>query len=275
MSFKIFQSFYKPEHTAHLTPGLHWIDNSNSPTPELCEYPIHLKCYEIATNENVDTWGLLSWNWKDKMPKLDANQILRFIDSNPGYDVYFINPCTDVEAIAYNVWEQGCWMHPNIITICESLFPLMGLPVDLLYQPMSYSTTCYTSNYFGNKKFWDKWLAFVNKFVDAVELLPVDIKKMYNSSAGYQEKIQLNYFPFIYERLFNTFLQVYKHEFTVKSLSHAVEELPIPLLELRTLKEQALLTCNLDLIKRWYAQRTSQFSVARNHAAEWVNNITW
>ena len=275
MNLKIYQSYYKPEHLDHLDTEFCHINNANSPLAHLCEYPIHLACYEKSVRENIDVWGLLSWKWKQKMAGLTSHKLIQFINNNPGYDIYFFNPAAEPDSISYNIWEQGSWIHPEIILICEHLFPLMGIDVKTLYHPMSYSITCWASNYFGNKKFWDKWLAFAHSYVNAIPKLPADIKYKHDNLAKYKENKQLNYFPFIYERLFSTFLLLNHHQFTIKYCNYGAETLEPIYQELSVLKHQAVELKDKSLLLKWYEKRVNNFAVTENLAAQWMQHVNW
>jgi hypothetical protein len=67
------------------------------------------------------------------------------------------------------------------------------------------------------KSFWNEYLYFLIKIKEALEKLPEDVKKIYESSANYSRDASLNMFPFIIERMFSTFLILNHDKFKVHS----------------------------------------------------------
>lgn len=248
MKIKIYQSYYDDSHIEHLDQEFSPLDNRNSPTWYLNEQPIQVRCYDLenSTEEKSDLWGLFSWAWKNKFTGLQAKDILNQINDNPGYDVYLFNPFGWLETISYNMWEQGESCHPHLIPLAAELFPLMGLSHDLLIQPMDCTNTCWGSYYVGNDKFWKEWMQFGEKYINSIPKLSPTTQQIHNSSANYKG---FDYFPFVYERLFSTFLLANKGKFNVYHYQHNSSTLEDP--ELRKLKADAILEKNMDKLKEW------------------------
>ncbi len=268
MKIKIYQSFFDHSQINLLTPEFTPFDNSKN-DPDLRETGIQMGCYTDAIASNTDIWGVFSWKWKEKLPNLSASQILSYLENNPGYDVYFFNPFSELESYVPNMWEQGQNYHPNMLAICKELFPYLGLDVNLLYEPMSYNTICWSSFYLGNKKFWDEWLALIKRYLNCIEFLPESIKKYHNSSANYIYDTELWYFPFIQERLFSTFILANKHRFLVKGFSHGVEQLDDFHLKLRAMKHQAVEMGDLNLLKKWNQIRFQRYNPSTDLIPVW------
>lgn len=134
MKIKIYQSFFDQSHLNLLTPEFTPFDNSKN-NPDLRETGIQMSCYADAIANNADIWGVFSWKWKEKLPNLSATQILNYLDRNPGYDVYFFNPFSELESYVPNVWEQGQMFIPICWLFVRSYFPIWDLMLTCYMNP--------------------------------------------------------------------------------------------------------------------------------------------
>lgn len=205
---RIYQLYFRPEHRGFLNPLFTPYDNTANKAPNMREYPLLKECYKLAVADGLTHWGGVSWNYKFKFnDRVDAdNEIfLRHIAKNPGYDTYFFNPFTNHAAAVWNVWEQGQWCHPHIVTIMEHLLPLMGESVEILTMPQTNGSIFWGSMCIGNKQFWDRYIDFADRYVSSIDKLPPYVKHLHNSSAAYVDG-GINYFSFIQERLMSSWL---------------------------------------------------------------------
>lgn len=264
VNVKIYQAYFDVEQIPHLDPEFTPLDNSQNPYPELREYPLFLKCRDRAKLDNADIWGYLSWKWRQKMPNLSARDILQRIDSNPGYDVYFFNFAKTTNY--YNVWEHGNMCHPHIITIMEKVFPLMGVDPAVLYQPMSNDVSFFALYCAGNSKWWDGLISFTTKFLNSIELLDEDTKRLFNSSALYHDA-SLNYFPFIHERLLSTYLFLNRN--ILKILPYHYEQNTPAEEMLEHIKIATLEKNERQLADAWFRLRNSYSS----HTTNWADKL--
>jgi hypothetical protein len=207
---KIFQAFYKEDQRSELDNEFTPFDNTANPVVNFHEYYIYKQIYKEAAKTNEDLWGHFSWQWKKKIPKCTAEMIIETININQGADVYTFHPWPIDTAETWNVWEQGQWCHPNIITLAQQILPLMNLDPKIIQLPMG-SREFLCGNYFvGNKQFWDRLLKFLDTFVDACENLNEPYRYILNQSAQYEPNIKLNYKGFLCERMISTFLLLNK-----------------------------------------------------------------
>ena len=61
----LYQSYYEPSQIQSLSPDCIPFDNTRNESPELREYPLFKRLYEIEKH-NDNLWGLLSWRFEEK-----------------------------------------------------------------------------------------------------------------------------------------------------------------------------------------------------------------
>ena len=215
MLTKIYQAYYKQEQIPNLDPEFTPYDNTDNPVKNLYEHYIYHQVRKLSLANNVDRWGVFSWRWKNKLQNVSAAEVLNLVNDAPQADVIIFNAYPSDELVAYNIWEQGSWHHPYIVTLGHKLLELMGEDPKLIYQPMDY-TTYVAANYFvGTAKFWDGLLEFLDRHVAAIDLLDQEHKKMLHSNPRYDDPSLayldqyypgLDYTGFICERLISTYL---------------------------------------------------------------------
>jgi len=256
MNLKIYQAYFKNDQIPLLDSVFTPLDNTENLHPELREYAINLKAYNLAVAAGADMWGTFSYHWRSKIMLMDAEGIFRRIEDNPGYDVYFFNGHYDQVVLSYNVWEQGQWHHKNILKIVEYLFPKLGIDSLVLLQPMGRNHMFFSCHCVASKEFWDGFLDLATRYYNEIENLPNNIKELHNGSANYPGDLSAWYFPFIHERLFSTYLFINKHKFKALPYHdgenyHSYQYFH----ELTDLKERALLSQDSGLLESWRERR--------------------
>lgn len=248
---KIYQLYYKDEQVPFLEPAFTPFDNRSNLYPNEREYPLLKQCRDLAVNDNVELWGGVSWNYVEKY-NTDPNYIFSWIERNPGYDVYFVDPYTTQSPIIYNVWEQGQWCHPYIIDITEELFQIAGQDLSILYQPMDRKTIIWGSSCIAGKSFWDEYFKFADNILSGISLLSPGTKIKYESPCYTDTSI--NYFSFIQERLMSTFIHINRKKYKILPF-HCNEDLFIAddpeILKLTHLKTLALERGDSSLLEYW------------------------
>lgn len=211
---QIFQIFYQPLQQKELDPDFIPYPNLKNPRPDLCEYHIFRNEF-FKGNCNSGLTGFVSWKFFEKTG-LTGKEFQEWIATNPGYDVYFINPYP-MQKRTLNVWRQGNRRHPNISKIAQSLFSQCGRDVDLLSLSMAEEHVAFCNYWVGAPSFWKKYIDFCEPICEIVE---DEISKDGLSCLLEQadKKSGLCYIPYILERLFSTMLTL---DSSVRSLSVA------------------------------------------------------
>ena len=112
MGINLYQSYYKNEHIEFLNDGCIPYDNTKNESPNEREYPLFKNIYELEKDKG-NLWGLVSFRFKEKT-LLEPKEFINWIEQNPGYDVYYIDPFLDVSVSYQNLWTQGEMWHPGL-----------------------------------------------------------------------------------------------------------------------------------------------------------------
>jgi hypothetical protein len=203
MKFKIHQIYFRPDQASKLDPKFIPYDNSACPMPDLREFYVFQKEFRSGRIATDAYTGYLSWKFAKKSG-IDGAKFIEFCESNPGHDVYFINPFP--MAIQHgNVWTHGEIHHPGILERAGYIFNQVGYSTDLKTLPTSLRTTAYCNFWVGNRRFWDEYMAFCLPIYDYIlgAMPSPEREKLF---ARADDVIGASYFSFIFERLFTTFL---------------------------------------------------------------------
>lgn len=276
MNLKIYQVYYDQGHLPNLDSAFIPLDNTDNVFPELREFPVLVKMNQQAIVDNVDFFGLFSTRWKEKMPGLEGSDILHWINNNKGYDVYVFDPVPWYDAISYNVWEQGNFYHKHIIPIINSLGPNLGLTINQIKQPITKSTMFWCCYLVASKNFWRDWFNFILQYPQALENCDESIKDLHNLSANYSgQKISdgdLNYFPFVHERLLTTFVNLQQSKYKIISYRHNQDNLPDEFNDLSELKLQAVLNRDFTQLQKWNRLRQRHL-YGQDLAQDWIKDL--
>lgn len=246
---KIFQLYFREEQRAFLNPEFTPFDNTANENPNDREYPLLKKCRAIAQKEGLDFWGAVPYNYGVKVGE-PPSEIFGLIERNPEYDAYFIDCFTNHSAVIYNVWEQGQWCHPHMMEIMETIFPMIGLNRDILYQPMDRHSIFWGSMIIANEKFWSSYFELADRFAAAVKNLPPHIHRLYKSNTGYTDS-SIDYFSFIQERLLSTFVFINRKRFKVLPFHLNEVNMTDMLYNLNTLKTLAIEQKDWRILHKW------------------------
>lgn len=219
MNIKIYQSFFKLEQFSKLEKSFIPYNNLENKNSALHEYPIILDLY--SKNKNYDGyWGMMSWRFKEKSG-ITGEQFLKLIRDNPGYDVYHMNPFYEVTTKYSNPFTQGEVHHPGMINFINSLLGFMGYNLDITKENFDKENFIFCSYYVGNNRFWENWMAFQEIAMSIANNNDAMKTYMFNSYTINRDRRVIN-FPFMFERLVNLFLYLYKTEFRVKGFNETL-----------------------------------------------------
>ena len=122
-----------------------------------------------------------------------------WIEQNPGYDVYYIDPFLDVSVTYQNLWVQGERWHPGLYDYFRKLVGLMA--EQITYHPNDF-VTC---NFFvASNSFWLNYFRFVDYIIKATKGDTKMNHLMFNHKVKYNGK-DVPYFSFIIERLLSLY----------------------------------------------------------------------
>jgi hypothetical protein len=206
MNVSIYQSYYQSDQSILLDPLFIPFNNTVNATPQLREYPLHLKLYDTHREDTNHHWGLVSWKWKEKLGGATGNFFLNWIHSNPGYDLYFVDPHIVDAAMFKNTFINGDLSHPGLLKFSQELINKLDIKIDLLndgFHPSIFSTCTF---WIGNVHFWNRWFEFWKKTLSIIE----QDKKLHTFMYGFGKRTHLGqpviHYPFIHERMISIFL---------------------------------------------------------------------
>lgn len=204
---EIFQIYFKEELKQHCDPAFTPLSNVDNPNPHLREWDVWNRYHEERMSSDLEYWGYVSWKFRQKI-NLAGKDVLDWIDSNPGKDVYLLNPCIINEAVWINSWEQGDNHHPNISKIGNEFLIKCGYNnPDVKTLMIDRRSTVYANYVIGNRKWWEKFMDFSRRLFIEAEKDPVFSHYVFGEGlSNYAFDRSLPNFTFLIERLIPTFI---------------------------------------------------------------------
>ncbi len=199
---------YQIVYSAAVERDLDWFckryDCRAAPAAERRETAHMLDFWRSGQHRRSDYCGLLSPKFNAKA-KITASDLMRFVAANPGYDVYFINPFPPLAYLSFNAWELGEHYHPGLCAMANGVLAAAGYDLDVTRAGRHDARTLLYANYWvGSAAFWDRYMAFIARLAAAVEAMPEGERARIFAVAPHSE--HATYYPFIFERMFTTFL---------------------------------------------------------------------
>ncbi len=203
-AIRIYQIYFEQDQVQSLDPD--FIPYFNPPTSgkNLYEYGVFVREYKTSAFSSEELRGYVSWKFGTKA-KISGAQFHNFIQANPGFDVYFINPFPE-ELTFRNVWLHGDYFHPGLIRLAQTAFDAVGYKYDLSNISNGIRSAAYSNYWVGNRKFWEKYMNFTIPIYDYLisESSDEDKAALWSPAPGYDKSTPM--FPFVMERLFSTLL---------------------------------------------------------------------
>lgn len=205
-TIRIHQIFYEEYQLRQLDPAFIQLDARRSPEAHLFEIYWLLKLFDSGFHNEADLTGAVSWRFSEKT-QLTGREFIEFIKKNPGFDVYFVNPYPQLAYRFFNVWEQGENAHPGIKTLAQNLMDDADYGLSIEEMGRNDNRTLLYCNYWaGNSRFWREYISYVKPlFACSTNAHRPRDKNPYFRMTKYHLK-PAPFFPFIFERLFSTFL---------------------------------------------------------------------
>ena len=211
MNIKVYQSFYEEKQKEFIDPDFIPFDNLKNEHPQLQEIPLHREIYSINADSQDTIWGLVSWRWKDKA-KINGKTFINWIEKNPGYDMYHMQPYADVPIKYINPFVQGEIYHKGMIDYFQKLCNKLGADIDIANYEMNPYDFSYCTYWVGNRLFWYNWFTFFDHCMKIT--MEDDEMRKYVFEIGFlhrpDSKLVLNYLPFVHERLISIYMLLTK-----------------------------------------------------------------
>ncbi len=203
---KIYQIFYKKGQIDQLDPAFIPLDCTRNPAPSLFEVYWQYRFYASGLYREADYTGLMSWRFQSKT-RVPGKKFVDFIAKNPGFDVYFINPYPQLAYQFFDVWGHGEHCHPGIADLAERLLAEARYSASLTdIGRNNHNTLLYCNYWVGNAIFWEAYIAFIKPLLELSIAIQPDGRKNPYFRMTIHDGGSAPFFPFIFERLFSTFL---------------------------------------------------------------------
>jgi hypothetical protein len=208
-SIGVYQNYYHSSQVERLDPAFIGYDNLDNSAPELRETHLFRKLYGDGAYKRHTYCGMVSPKFGGKT-KISGKIFIDFIESNPGFDVYFINPYPQNAYFSFNAWEQGEFYHPGISRLAQTLFNAAGngWRVDDLRSDKA--TLLYCNFWVGNEKFWHVYMQQIESMLSALDRMSAAERDEYFSSATVNSPVpyprESPMIAFIMERVFSTLI---------------------------------------------------------------------
>lgn len=260
MNVKLFEICFEERQLNNVDPLLTPFDNTKNEQPELREYHNFRRLFDEGHTKDLDLWGAFGPRWGGKL-RYPAQDIFDTIENNPGHDVYIFNHARIVNALTYNVWDQGELFHKGITKVARHALDAAGYNPNATNQMMTNLDTCYCSYFIATNAFWKDYLDFLYIIKNRLENLPDDLAEIYHGSANYSRDASLNMFPFIVERMFSTYLsyrqdlKVFAKPYDYKVYTELQDNMVNILSSLNTMKTLVHLHKSQELFQCWHSMR--------------------
>lgn len=199
MKKNILQIHYDAASKQMLDPGFIPLEIPGNPRADWREYWA-IRNYFLDNTLNPDEYyGFLSPIFKTKT-NLSAQQVERFMDSNPGRDVYTFSPTFEYSACYLNVFEQGNKCHPGMIDVARDFLEAIDVPVDLTTLINDFRSCVYCNYVIAKPVFWESWFAITERMFEMGENRNHPLSARLNEITDYgKSEVQMK--VFIIERI--------------------------------------------------------------------------
>jgi hypothetical protein len=212
----VFQNVYSDAVVASLDPSLLAVEGRQNARTQTREIGLFLRMFHSGLYRCAPLTGILSPKFNAKA-RISGATFLEFIGSNPGYNVYFINPMPQNVYYTFNVWHHGEACHPGLMALAEILFDRAGFDPRLILEPRdAHATALYCSFWVGDQQFWNGYLTLVVRLMEALQSFPEGLLRRYFVlDPEYPDPVPVA--PFIFERTFSAYLH---HDPKINALAY-------------------------------------------------------
>jgi hypothetical protein len=203
--YKIWQNYYANGQHLEIDPDFVPNDGRRNARTDYREVALFLRMYHADLHKQGEYTGMMSPKFASKT-RLRGAQFIDFMEANPGYDVYFINPFPQNAYYSFNVWSHGEHCHPGLTLLAQNLFDRAGFGFNIAGMGRNSPSTLLYSNYWvGNEVFWDRFMDVNLRLLSTLEAMSErDRAPYFAHDADYADPVPV--LPFVFERLFSTML---------------------------------------------------------------------
>lgn len=213
MNIRLLQNCIFPSQLISVQPGFEAFDYRSNPRPELREFQIFEHLFVNEMYNTAEVFGAVSSRFHAKT-LLRGPELKRWIESTPGYEVYYVNPWPQWSYANFNSHVRARIIHGGneFLLNSQKVLDLARVPLDFLSPGRQHNKNYGMSSYwFGTPKFWRKFmqeLVFPVTRLTASELGSALHDFLYRPLAYHGKSIhRAGALPFLLERATNLYLQ--------------------------------------------------------------------
>jgi hypothetical protein len=204
MNIAIGQIYYAPSQLNSLESAFAPFDNTLNPNREWAEYHVFEEQYTKGIPFRADLTGFVSWKFGRKTG-ITGERFLEFIEQNPDYDVYFIDPFPMERHLFANVWLQGEFYHPGILRFSVEILRRAGYQFDLQHWQQQPNSFAFCNYWAGSHKFWKGYMEFTSRIARILRSELTEKERDFLHSIASKTN-NFSYIAFIMERMFSVHL---------------------------------------------------------------------
>ncbi|MEN3793070.1 hypothetical protein [Fulvimarina sp. MAC3] len=219
----VYQNVYADSVIKALDPAFVPVDGRSNANTEFRENGLFIRMFISGLYQSAEYTGIVSPKFNEKA-MISGEAFLEFVESNPGYDVYFVNPFPHNIYYTFNVWDHAEICHPGITALADILFDEAGYDFRSVCDKRNDAKTALYSNFWvGNEPFWEGYMVFIMNIIDALERLPSGTRRLFfERDPDYPDPVPI--LPFILERCPSTFFSMFP-EVRTKAYNFTREEI--------------------------------------------------
>lgn len=204
MDIEIYQIFFKDIQRRHLAQAFKPLENLVF--DGYYEFGVFHRAFTSGLIKPGKLTGIVSWKFELKS-YVPADEWLALIRSQPGADVYILNPFPELPRLHKNVWEQGGQFHPGFLDLAQQLFHDLKYDIQLKDLTHLEEHWSFCNYWVGTFEFWTKYMAFALPFYEQINNPASRFYHEFRKSAQYHGGG--SYMPFFFERLLSTYLALH------------------------------------------------------------------
>jgi hypothetical protein len=173
MTLRIFQICWNERSLSKLEPGFTALDWRRNPNPDLREFAVFRELHAGGYTKKFDLTGAFSPKFAAKAG-VSGLKFTKWVEDNPGYDFYFVNPRPHFPAFYFNGWAHSSHQFGDRFLVCaKEIIELAGYESEQwINQREDFANSFCMNFWIGKEQFWDRCVRVID------DILSVDRQKL-------------------------------------------------------------------------------------------------
>lgn len=158
MNIQLLQNCVFDHHFERPIPGFDMLDCRQNLHPEWREFQIFEQLYREGRHHSANVLGAVSSRFEAKA-LIDGHAVRRWIEANPGKEVYVVNPWPQWCYANFNLNTRAAIIHamPDFLTLSQRVLEKARVPLHIAAVGRQHNGNYGMSSYwFGSPRFWEK-----------------------------------------------------------------------------------------------------------------------